>query len=322
MPFIRFDSLFAAGLLAVLPLALASAQQPTLPGDVLGDSGAEAQPDRYAVEIILFTYADSVSAGTEVFLPEPVPESEENVDAFAPVYTDGRSMPDATDAGGDQPGADAGDDEAVDEAAVDISQPLEFIVTDAARIEYTPLPPEARSLAAAHERLLLLDAYTPVLWGGWTQLVLEEDDSPAINLRRLGNLPLFIDGDLTLYLGRFVHLVVDIRMDETIASAPGDGARQVYGDARERVYADQGRLGRNAFGPAPRKIVYRISEDRIMRNGDVRYFDHPKFGLIAKLTLVEEPETVEDGIRYLPDLLPGGTAPPENAEPIPVDPRR
>ena len=30
-----------------------------------------------------------------------------------------------------------------------------------------------------------------------------------------------------------------------------------------------------------------------MRNGDLRYFDHPKFGLIAKLTLVEQEEPSE-----------------------------
>ncbi len=34
-------------------------------------------------------------------------------------------------------------------------------------------------------------------------------------------------------------------------------------------------------------VYYRISEDRILRNGEVRYYDHPKFGLLAKVTRVE-----------------------------------
>jgi hypothetical protein len=39
--------------------------------------------------------------------------------------------------------------------------------------------------------------------------------------------------------------------------------------------------------PAP--VRYRIFEDRIFKSGDLRYFDHPKFGVLAKITRVEEP---------------------------------
>ena len=35
-------------------------------------------------------------------------------------------------------------------------------------------------------------------------------------------------------------------------------------------------------------VRYRIQEDRIVRNNDIRYFDHPKFGVIAKVTRVEK----------------------------------
>ena len=30
-----------------------------------------------------------------------------------------------------------------------------------------------------------------------------------------------------------------------------------------------------------------------MKNGELRYFDHPKFGVLAKITRVEEPEAGE-----------------------------
>ena len=33
---------------------------------------------------------------------------------------------------------------------------------------------------------------------------------------------------------------------------------------------------------------YAIREDRIFKSGDLRYFDHPKFGVLAKITRVEE----------------------------------
>jgi hypothetical protein len=42
-------------------------------------------------------------------------------------------------------------------------------------------------------------------------------------------------------------------------------------------------------------VFYRISEDRILRSGELRYYDHPKFGLLAKVTRVEEEEEPDQG---------------------------
>ena len=61
-----------------------------------------------------------------------------------------------------------------------------------------------------------------------------------------------------------------------------------YADRSADRYDDYSYL--DSYRAAEPVVVYRIAEDRIMRNGDLRYFDHPKFGLIAKLTLVEEEE--------------------------------
>jgi hypothetical protein len=47
--------------------------------------------------------------------------------------------------------------------------------------------------------------------------------------------------------------------------------------------------------PIARPVHYRISEDRILRNGELRYYDHPKFGLLARATRVEETEEPETG---------------------------
>jgi hypothetical protein len=40
----------------------------------------------------------------------------------------------------------------------------------------------------------------------------------------------------------------------------------------------------------PGPVRYRIKENRILRSGELRYFDHPKFGVLAKATRVEEEE--------------------------------
>jgi len=40
-------------------------------------------------------------------------------------------------------------------------------------------------------------------------------------------------------------------------------------------------------------VRYRILDDRIFKNGETRYFDHPKFGVVARITRVEEEELEE-----------------------------
>ncbi len=311
----------------------------------------EEEPvSRYAVEVILFTYGASVTAGTEVFMPVEPPPAE-NYDDMAPgaldnefIFGDGAARNDdlqritgedagnpATDSFGTfaDPGmsmdtaAEDAEVATIDEsdaiaimdeeslrdalyASVDLTQPLEEVVTDAARIEFNPLLDEELTLADAHERLLRLDAYKPVLWTGWTQVVLEESESPTLNLRRLGSLPLDMEGELKLYLGRFVHLDVDISLEQRVIVESEQATRFDYpaADTRYGEFGDYTRESRYRERPKTSTIVYRIDDDRIMRNGETRYFDHPKFGLIARLTLVEEAESVTDPA-LLPDLLPG-----------------
>ena len=61
-----------------------------------------------------------------------------------------------------------------------------------------------------------------------------------------------------------------------------------FGDAR-LMYDDE-------YQPEEGPVRYRIQENRILKNGDIRYFDHPKFGVIAKVTRIErvEPEESTD----------------------------
>ena len=94
----------------------------------------------------------------------------------------------------------------------------------------------------------------------------------------MGRLPKGLDGSLKLYLSRYLHLVLDLQLD-----APESAIRNAtsnYGDYRTT----------NKFGEldGPRPVRYRIKENRIFRSGELRYFDHPKFGVLAKVTRVVE----------------------------------
>ena len=102
---------------------------------------------------------------------------------------------------------------------------------------------------------------------------------------------------MSLYLSRFLHLVIDLALEEpdrdgTTADRPYEPSY----DTRRDSYA----YGLPIVQPA---TYYRISEDRIMRNAEVRYFDHPKFGVIARVERIEAP--AEDDLDTTTDLLPG-----------------
>jgi len=260
-----------------LPMAAGAQQISPLTSD---DAPApEKQIPRYSVEIIVFSYADNVSSGSEIFLPDAVDEPMEAAATLAEVQEQRQSifMP------GEETVADSVPEYGDFLVEFEDEELVELIANE--RIDLKILLPDELTMTEIHEELLLLDAYQPVMWAGWTQATLAEEETPLIRLRRLGNLPLKFDGNLKLYLSRFLHLVIDISMDgestatqEPILPAATSGFERGYIDAfGYLIYAD-------VLAPA---LHYRIIENRIMKNGDIRYFDHPKFGVLAKVTRYE-----------------------------------
>jgi len=106
-----------------------------------------------------------------------------------------------------------------------------------------------------------------------------------IELASLAVPPDGLEGRLTLYLSRYLHLVVDLQLDAEDAGSGLDDEVSNYGD-----YRTTNELTINEFGDVvtPGPVRYRIQENRILRNGELRYFDHPKFGVLAKVLRVDE----------------------------------
>jgi hypothetical protein len=158
------------------------------------------------------------------------------------------------------------------------------------------LDPEEHAMKDIYEKLVELDAYKPIMRAAWTQATFEKDQTLPIRLRRLGNAPLRLDGELILYLSRYLHLVVDL----TIESEQERSAMQTN-DA-VRYYGDRRSYGGFGYGyePETTKIKYNISEDRIFRNGELRYYDHPRFGVLARVTRFEEEALETDEMFLLP----------------------
>jgi hypothetical protein len=275
-PFIVIIVLIAASTAPV------SAQQ--VPERLPDEEAAEVvEPIRkYSVELIIFTYSENVSAGNEIWLP-------------------------------DEPAVDGGDDSPGDTYYGDLDQELTGIEAPAIGRRYMDLElalfdRDDYTMNRIYDKLVELDAYEPVIRAGWTQPTYEKDVTASIPLDTLAKAPPWLGGRLTLYRGRYLHLVVDLTMDEdrsaNDAEASTPGVR-TFSDTPEQYR--HGEI--DAYGElvAPR-IRYRISEDRIMKNGDIRYFDHPKFGVIAKITRHEETE--EEILDDTDDLMPGAVASP------------
>ena len=217
---------------------------------------------RYAVEVIVFRYAQEVAVGSEVFLPD---EPEEPVaDDVLEIFED-----------------------ISDEPAMPEEEPEPL-----PDIEMVLLEEEEFQLLDVYEKLELLDAYEPLMHFGWTQATWPEEQTEAIPLALFARPPEGLDGALTLYLSRYLHLVVDLALHDPDSPKPGDLPPQAEYDYNgydvEYGYQDAQQL------PA-RPVHFRLQENRILRTGELRYFDHPKFGVLAKVTRIEEEEEPEDG---------------------------
>ncbi|MBT8131567.1 MAG: peptidoglycan binding protein CsiV [Gammaproteobacteria bacterium] len=131
--------------------------------------------------------------------------------------------------------------------------------TEEARIprrRFTPLTPDQLRLGAVSQKLLGSKDWSPILHYGWRQPGIDRDDAPEVNLagsRRGARAT----GTVRLSVERFLRLELDLEMD------PGSGIR------------------------------YTLDQSRRMRSGEIHYFDHPQFGVIALVSRAEFPELPE-----------------------------
>ena len=266
----------------------ASAQQQSVPNAVALEEEVEEIPE-WTVEVIVFEYVGNAAGTTELFDPEPLPEPdlEPELEITLPARLTAKRyrITDAPESYGVRSWLQFAEDEE-----------LELIETFE-QSGFRLLPAEELQLGAAYERLETLGAYRPLVHGGWTQPLIEQAPPVPIKLRRVGDPPLRLDGTFSLYLSRFLHLVVDLALEAPVEpSGTPEGAYVAgYGD-NQNTFAYQ-----NPVAPPP--TFFRIQEDRIMRNNEVRYFDHPKFGVIARVMRIETP--TEEELDTTSDLLPG-----------------
>lgn len=264
--------------MAIFALVGTSASAQLLPEDMLPPEEEVEEVRRYTVEIIVFEYSAEVSAGNEIFAPvEPPPVAEPEI----PEYGDPTAIVPIEDISDSSNSEFSGLDDGLPRAEEEDTD-LELIPA-LSSIEFRALLPEELTMVGIHERLLKLDAYEPVLWGGWTQTTHERELTPAIRLRALGSPPIRFDGTLTLFLKNYLHLVVDLTREQRIKTI-----QPVYRQEKPsyRGYRSDDDRGYNTVDT--QIIQYKIQEDRLFRSGELRYYDHPKFGVLATVHRVED----------------------------------
>jgi len=280
-----------AALLATALITFAASAQ-----DIAEEQLVEEEPlRRYSVEVIVFTYLEDVAVGSEIFLPDdPPPEPDVMLDEDGnPIFPEEDLVPVFAD-------DIVQDDAAADEEDPEEELPPTWVVATDIDAEIVDLPPDTDAeepnpfqlvlmaedefaLGDAIYKFELLDAYETLLHFGWTQPAFPEEETPAIDLQLLAEPPEGLNGTLTLYLSRYLHLVVDLALD-----APGEFEEEVIDDDSFFSFDDARRQYGDESDAMP--IRFRIQENRIFKNGDLRYFDHPRFGVLALISRVEEAE--------------------------------
>jgi len=223
-----------AAALLLLPL-LAPGQQPA------DTASAPETGRRYAVEMIIFRYAELDSVGTEIFVPERV-----EGDPGLPEFTDLEPVP--------------APDTVVDETAA---------------LHFRLLSDDEFTMQETWGRLSRLQAYDPLMHFGWVQETLPDVEPPELALDRFAPPPPGLDGSVSLAMSRYLHLAVDLSLAAASGATTPASAYYAANDTREEY--------------AP--LRYTLREKRIMKNGEVRYYDHPQFGVIARVWRGEDEET-------------------------------
>jgi len=163
--------------------------------------------------------------------------------------------------------------------------------------EFTELSSDAYQLNNIRGGLAAASGYRVLYHRAWRQPAHERSNAVGYPVHTpAGSSRDVVEGTVTLIKERYLHLDVDLWL-----MAPGGTAPGMYSD-----------------GPVSRP-AFHLSEKRRVKSGDLHYFDHPRFGMIARVTPYASPDEqaapgpVEEAA---PDDAAGNG---QEEEPVPAD---
>ena len=139
--------------------------------------------------------------------------------------------------------------------------------------DFVPIDRRSLELSNVYGRLERLGAYEPVTHVGWVQPANAAAEAIAFRLGQNPDGADAVSGTITLYKERYLHLELDLSLDE-LDTDPAFYTRDVVAQMR-----DTGRM------------IYKLQESRRIRRTNLHYFDHPLFGVIARVEKIEPPDT-------------------------------
>lgn len=206
---------------------------------------------RFRVELVIFAHEPGARGASEDFLAEPELPPQLRLEEVDLAFT---QRPDWLALLAEPPEAGAPED-----ALQTVALPPYRQLLDPAAAELSPLM----------RRLNAQSAYRPLMHLVWDQVAAVDAEPPVIDVGASVLASPQLRGTATLSRSRFLHLRLDLEYLPEGAPAP-------------LPLAPGGRL-QDTRVLVPR---YRLQESRRMRSGELHYFDHPAFGVIAMVTPV------------------------------------
>ena len=121
-----------------------------------------------------------------------------------------------------------------------------------------------KTLAASYAALSNDAAYRPILYAAWVQHAPAGGLSAPVHIQG-------VDGDLDGYVqirqGQGLQMTVDLELSSKRRSGSGAASAQ----AADLYVGDKA-------------VIYRLNEKRPVKLNEIYYFDHPKFGVIVKIS--------------------------------------
>ena len=212
----------------------------------------------HEIEIILFEYLDESSVGSELFTSK----------------TQDQKITEATDSNYF--------------VIENISEQSTSSITNNLEINEIPIEKEillklnknnTLKLKSIHNRLERLSVYNPIIWAGWEQILLNKDKTPNISIRRIKNTLGNFSGIFQLYRsqGGKIRLAININMNK----------KNELTDIEDYSNTASNELLESS-------VIYSMSDDKEIRYDEIRYFDHPKFGLLVKVIKKDESDILPD----------------------------
>ncbi len=248
------------------------------------DNELPAAPVRYEVELIVFRHVDQSRNTPEI--PAEGSLVGESPLTLNPADDAEEPFMNTLDIGGKNPGTLT---QLVTGGAIAAAREREptvnFYLMDP-RAEYpdfVPVDTTSLELESVFRRLEQLDAYQPLVHLGWIQTAKNASEAVAYEIHIRDQNRDDVTGSITLYRERYLHLELDLALNPVVDEY-GTGS-----DFYTKAILEQMR--------ATGRKQHKLTESRRIREPSSHYFDHPLFGVIARIQkiVVESPSTEESG---------------------------